>query len=103
MRMPWHRELVHAAVWAKVTHDGGRLDPSAFIACELLARAVEALVCRACRVEYVVERWAAISYLEALSTYNLRLPAMNWVRRGIELHIERPEAHDLAGRILRLR
>jgi hypothetical protein len=100
---PWARERIHLALWAKVTLPSGALDLGEFVAAELMARAVEARVCRAFDVKYDVKHWADVSLQETLFAYQLRLPSVAWVVDGIQLHMERPATLRMAQRIQRLR
>jgi hypothetical protein len=103
LRQPWQRERIHSALCEKVTGPGGHLDNASFVAAELRARAVETLVCQAFEVDYDIEGWAAISYVEALLAYGVRLPSVEWVCSGIEQHMDNRETVRIAARIRQLR
>lgn len=110
----WGRERINAALLAKVkrpqqsldlevTLYGHAVDLGEFVAAELRARAVESMVCRAFDVKYDVARWAGVSFAETLVRYQLRLPSVEWMLEGIDLHMENPETLRIAQRIQRLR
>jgi hypothetical protein len=94
VKKKWTRDNIHA----KKPRERAR-----GVRCEILARAVEQLVCADLGIDCgTVERWALVCWMEMIKNEGISLPTGDWLANNIRAAMETPEARDLAYRVLAL-
>lgn len=94
VRKSWTRDNIHARK-PKQRSEGVRD--------EILARAVEQIVCRQLGVDCgSVVKWAMICWMETLKNERISLPAGDWLETQIGAAMESVEAKRMAARVIAL-
>lgn len=71
---------------------------------ELLARAVEQLVCAELGIDCgPIEKWAHVCWMEMLKNERIELPMGDWMEKGIRAAMGSLEARRMVARVLALR
>jgi len=98
-----HALQVEAVAWGRedIHNRLKRRTRSFWLASEIQARAVEALVCKALGIEYDVDKWALISFMESIKGLGFAMPmdSADYIRRAMLTK----DVRDTAAAILKLR
>jgi hypothetical protein len=99
VKKPWTRDNIHA----KKPKAHRIFGPAPGIRSEVLARAVEQLVCGSLGVDCgPVEHWAAVCWMEMFKNERISLPEGDWLESRIRSAIGNPKSRAMADRVLAL-
>lgn len=95
VRAPWTRDRIHDKAPAP-------RDASRKIREEIIARAVEALICAELGVEYDLPTWAMTCAMEQVKMEGIAVPSLDWLIDAIKNHMAGLEAKRTAAAVLAL-
>ena len=101
LKGPWGRERIHQAL-VRRANKLRRLANGELVAYELDARAVEWNVCERFGIDYEVERWADITWLETVKNMRIQLPAVSWIVEQITARKARKRTLEFVDAVLAL-
>jgi len=97
VRGPWTRERIHKAIVRRANKLNAEL-----IGMELMARAVEWIVCERFSIEYDVARWGEVMWWETIKNMRIQLPDPPWVKDAITRRKREETTKRLADAVLAL-
>jgi hypothetical protein len=89
----WTRDNIHARRPRTASEKTGS---------EILARAVEAIVCKRLGIKYPVKKWAFMCWMEMLKNERISLPAGPWLENAIRNAMTTKRTARFADRVLGL-
>ena len=100
VKKPWTRDNIHA----KKPKNHRVFGPMPGVREEILARAVEQLVCSALGFDCgTVEKWAMVCWMEMIKNEGVSLPTGGWLADSIRSEMTGKRAAELTKRILELK
>ena len=99
----YNRETIHEGLLAKAKDEDGRQDRSLLLRFELQARAVEKIICERFKIEYDIEHWALIMWMETSKTLNVDIGSLDRTVDAINIVAKQYETKRLVDQVLRLR